>query len=173
MKPVINIADLEYVSDGPNVPGKSASVATLIGAKKLGYNVSLCPPGKSVCPFHNHHVNEEMIFILQGDGTLRFGDQSYSLQSGDFVACPPGGREVAHQIINTGTVDLKYIALSTLLDEEICEYPDSNKVGVFVGEQVNRKLRKLFVMDQSVPYAHGETADCLWENKPSKQGLTR
>jgi uncharacterized cupin superfamily protein len=41
------------------------------------------------------------------------------------VACPTGGPEVAHQIINTGVADLRYLALSTQVAVEICEYPDT------------------------------------------------
>lgn len=161
MKPIINMDELEFEPDGPNLPGKSASVASRIGARKLGYNVSLCPPGKSVCPFHNHYVDEEMFFLLAGEGTLRFGSEEYPLRKGDFIACPPGGREVAHQIINTGPSDLIYLALSTLAREEICEYPDSKKVGIYVGKQGERILRKLFVMDSDVPYDHAENSDHL------------
>lgn len=52
MKPIINVNELEFVTDGPSLPGRSALVSSKIGPKKLGYNVSICPPGKSVCPFH-------------------------------------------------------------------------------------------------------------------------
>ena len=50
------------------------------------------------------------------------------------IACPTGGPEVAHQIVNTGTVDMRYLALSTLVDVEICEYPDSQKVMIGTGK---------------------------------------
>jgi uncharacterized cupin superfamily protein len=102
-KPVINLDELEIISDedGP-FAGKFGLIAERIGAQKLGYNLTICPPGKKVCPFHNHHVNEEMFFILEGEGVLRFGEQEYPLRKYDIVACPPGGRAVAHQIVNTG-----------------------------------------------------------------------
>jgi len=164
VKPIVNIDQLKYVPDGPNLPGSSAPVSKKIGAQKLGYNISVCPPGKSTCPFHNHRINEEMIFILEGQGLLRFGKQKFHLRKGDFVACPAGGREVAHQVINTGTTELKYLALSTMIPEEICEYPDSAKVGIFI----HKKFRKVFLAQQDVPYAQGETAECLWQNKPSR-----
>lgn len=162
-KPIINLDELEFISDGPGLPGRHAPIASRIGAKKLGYNVSICPPGKSVCPFHNHRINEEMFFILEGDGLLRFGDQRYPLRQGDFVACPPGGREVAHQMINTGATDLKYIALGTETREEICEYPDSDKVGVFIGDYQQTDFRKVFKSGSDVPYAEGETSEVLWD----------
>jgi len=157
-KPVINLDELEIVSheDGP-FAGQFGVIAERIGAQKLGYNLSICPPGKKVCPFHNHHVNEEMFLILEGEGLLRFGDKEYPLRKHDVVACPPGGRAVAHQIVNTGKGDLKYLALSTMERSDICEYPDSNKVGVLVGEQGNRDLRLMFRAEQTVDYFDRET----------------
>jgi len=157
-KPLINLDELDIVShaDG-SFEGKFGLIAERIGAQKLGYNLTICPPGKKVCPFHNHHVNEEMFLILEGEGLLRFGDQEYPLRKHDIVACPPGGRAVAHQIVNTGRNDLKYLALSTMERSDICEYPDSNKVGVMVGEQGNRDLRLMFRAEQTVDYFDRET----------------
>lgn len=135
--PIINLDQVELKprSAHLNAPGAAAErfgalrgeVGSRIGAVKLGYNVVLVPPGKRSVPFHNHHVNEELFFILEGNGELRFGSERHPLRAGDFIACPPGGPEVAHQIVNAGTTDLKYLALSTMLNPEICEYPDSNK----------------------------------------------
>ena len=161
MKPIINLDELKFISDGPGLPGSHAAIGTLIGAKKLGYNISICPPGKSVCPFHNHRVNEEMFFILEGEGILRFGQQEYPLRKYDFVACPPGGREFAHQMINTGSIDLKYLALSTEIREEVCEYPDSDKVGIFIGDYGNTEYRKIFRAEHHVPYMDGELSQKL------------
>jgi len=158
MKPVINLDELELEShEGGPFQGRFGVIGERIGAQKLGYNLTICPPGKKVCPYHNHHVNEEMFFILEGEGLLRFGDREYPLRKNDIVACPPGKRDVAHQIVNTGTTDLKYLALSTMERSDICEYPDSNKVGVYVGEQGNRDLRLLFRVEQSVDYLDRET----------------
>ena len=51
------------------------------------------------------------------------------------MPCPPGGAEVAHQIINTGDGDLRYFALATDEENDVFEHPDSNKFGVSVGGQ--------------------------------------
>ena len=37
-------------------------------------------------------------------------------------------RSKAHQFINDSEDELKYIAISTKEDHDICEYPDSDKV---------------------------------------------
>jgi len=158
MKPVINLDELELVSHaGGPFEGRYGTIGKRIGAQKLGYNLTICPPGKKVCPFHNHHVNEEMFFILEGEGLLRFGDREFPLRKHDIVACPPGKRDVAHQIVNTGKTDLKYLALSTMERSEICEYPDSNKVGVYVGERGTMDLRLMFRAEESADYYDRET----------------
>jgi uncharacterized cupin superfamily protein len=41
-------------------------------------------------------------FFVLGLGEVRIGSETL-ITRGDFVACPPGGPETAHQIINTGT----------------------------------------------------------------------
>ena len=53
------------------------------------------------------------------------------MPTGDIVACPPGGQETAHQIINSGAEELRYLAVSTRISPEVCEYPDSSKFGVY------------------------------------------
>jgi uncharacterized cupin superfamily protein len=154
MKPVINLDELTMQSheDGP-FQGKYGGISERIGAKKLGYSLTICPPGKTVCPFHNHHINEEMFFVLEGEGTLRFGDKEYPLRKHDVIACPPGKRDVAHQVINTGKTDLKYLALSTMERNEVCEYPDSNKIGISIGDdRKSPELRTMFRAEQSVDY---------------------
>ncbi len=130
MKPLINLDEIENFSERSRgkYGEKCAGISENIGAKKLGYSLSVVPPGKRVCPFHNHHVNEEMFLILEGNGLLRFGKQEYPIKKHDIISCPPGGREVAHQIINNSNTDLRYLCLSTNEPYEICEYPDSNKI---------------------------------------------
>lgn len=73
-----------------------------------------------------------MFFILEGEGEARIGDQHYPVRRGDVIACPPGGPETAHQIVNTSeTAELRFLAVSTRLSPEICDYPDSGKTGVY------------------------------------------
>lgn len=139
-RPIVNIAEVElrprpaaFAAKGPaaeRFDARMGMIAPLLGAEKLGYNVTAVPPGKRAFPFHNHQVNEEMFFILGGTGEVRIGAETYPVRQGDVIACPPGGAETAHQIVNTGGVELKYLAVSTKLSPEIAEYPDSGKFGV-------------------------------------------
>src|SRR5262249_28991479 len=74
--------------------------------------------------------NEEMFFVLEGAGEVRIGAERHPVRPGDIIACPPGGPETAHQIINTGEGELKFLAVSTRLTPEGAEYPASGKFGV-------------------------------------------
>ncbi|ETI64195.1 cupin [Sphingobium sp. C100] len=156
--PVINLDELMFddVEENGRFTSQRAFIGSRIGARDLGYNLTVLPPGKVQCPFHSHSGEEEMFFILEGEGELRFGDERYPLRPNDVVACPTGGAEVAHQILNTGTRDLRYLAVSTLVDVEACIYPDSGKLSVVAGRPGERGLRHLFRAADAVDYYDGE-----------------
>jgi len=97
-----------------------------------------------------------MFLILEGKGTLRFGNKEYPLKKNDIISCPPVGRDVAHQIINTSSEELKYLCLSTNDPFDICEYPDSNKLMAIVGSYDKREFRHISKADQQIDYMDGE-----------------
>ena len=160
-RPFVNLDDVEFndIEDNGYYTSKRALFSKSIGARKLGYNLTELPPGKAQCPFHSHREEEEMFLVLDGEGELRFGDQRFKIRKHDVIACPTGDATVAHQIINTGTVPLRYLALSNLSDTEICEYPDSNKVRVFVAASDTPGPRKMFHGEASVDYYDRESTE--------------
>jgi uncharacterized cupin superfamily protein len=58
------------------------------------------------------------------------GDGAFPIKEGDIIACPAGGKETAHQSINTSEEELRFLAVSTRLSPEIAEYSDTNRFGV-------------------------------------------
>lgn len=132
---VINIDELtlEHFAKGAKFESDAVRIGPLLGAKDLGYSYDVVPPGKISCPFHSHRAEEEMFFIVSGTGTLRYGVETRKVRAGDFICCPTGGPETAHQIVNDSDADLAYISVSTMMPAEVCEYPDSGKVGSFGG----------------------------------------
>ncbi len=161
-KPLINLSELTYQPRhfGKTFEAQIAPIAPLIGASKLGYNITIIPAGKRAYPYHAHLVNEEMFFILEGEGTLRHSDQTWPIKQGDIICCPVG-QEHAHEILNTGTVDLKFLAVSTMQEPEIGIYPDSKKFGVFAGKAPGHThkdydLRIIASLEAGVDYYEGE-----------------
>lgn len=118
----------------------------------LGMNLSRIPPGRTMCPFHTHQIEDEIFYILSGQGTLRYGDALLPLRAGDCIACP-AGTGVAHQIANTGEEDLVYLAIGRNDPNEVCVYPDSGKVMV-------RSLKAVGVLTRT-DYMEGEPEEPL------------
>jgi uncharacterized cupin superfamily protein len=130
---VVNLGELalEHFAKGDGYESRSVRIGPLIGAKSLGYSYDVVPPGKRSCPFHSHRAEEEMFFIVRGEGTLRYGSETRRIRAGDVICCPTGGPETAHQIVNDSDAELAYLSVSTMMPAEVCEYPDSGKVGAF------------------------------------------
>ena len=160
-KPFVNLDEVEFddIEENNYYTSRRARFSAAIGARTLGYNLTELPPGKAQCPFHSHRAEEEMFLILEGEGELRFGSQTYRIRKHDVIACPTGGAEVAHQIINTGKTALRYLSLSNLAAVEVCEYPDSNKIGVFAETPGTPGLRGLHRTSSAVDYYDGESTD--------------
>jgi len=173
MNHVLNIADAQYTDlaegsrrmgsemPGERYGGRRAELGRVMGARKLGYNVTAIAPGKCAYPRHNHRVNEEMFFVLEGTGEVRIGDETFPIRAGDVITCPAGGLETAHQLRNTGSAELKVLAVSTTESPEICEYPDSGKFGVlaFFGAGADGRPEMFAYMGR-----RGESLD-YWEGE--------
>jgi len=109
----------------------------------LGGVLEELPPGRAIAPLHYHMLEEEFLFVLDGELTIREflgsedGDvhREFALRSGELIAWLPGTR-IAHQTLNRGDRPARYLALSDRQTQEIAFYPDSGKVllrGVGVG----------------------------------------
>ena len=132
-KPVLNMTDvkLEEMSHGDTFQVRRARVAPTHGLEALGCSVLIVPPGKRAYPFHRHHVMDELFFIVSGEGQYRFGDDNYPVRAGDIIAAPAGSK--AHQLINTGKEDLRYLGISSMGGVDVVDYPDSGKIGIGAG----------------------------------------
>ena len=168
--PILNLADVQPLPRPPEfMPSGAAAqriemragrIASVLGLKHLGCSLVVVPPGKQAFPFHNHRHNDELFVMLSGQGELRHGSQRHPLREGDVVGCPAGGPETAHAITNTGTTELRYLALSSEHTPEICDYPDSGKFGVFdaspAAAQAGGQFFHFGRVDQPVGYWDGE-----------------
>ena len=165
--PIVNLDTLDpqplppqFAPTGPAAERYAPRIARIgaqLGAKKLGYSLIVLEPGKRAFPFHHHRVNEEMFFVVEGEGEVRIGGERHAIRAGDVIACPPGDADTAHQIVNTGRQALRYLAISTMLSPEVVEYPDTGRQAVLVADEPGVKgLRAVFRADDSLGYWDGE-----------------
>lgn len=162
IQPVVTLGGLKLdpFKHGEHFESLDAGISELLGLSQIGAAYCEVPPGKSACPFHVHHVEDEMFIILAGSGTYRFGDASYPITAGDVLGAPRGGPEFAHKITNTGEVPLKYLAISSKADTEVCEYPDSGKFLVASRRSLDEDRRFRFIgrAGDSCDYWEGENS---------------
>ncbi|MDY6780779.1 MAG: cupin domain-containing protein, partial [Halobacteria archaeon] len=98
------------------------------GYRQIGFSLYEIPPGKRSCPYHYHTANEEAIFVLEGEGTLRYSDGEADLNPGDFAAFP-ADEEGGHQVVNDSDATLRYVMVSTMEEPDVIVYPETDKFG--------------------------------------------
>jgi uncharacterized cupin superfamily protein len=160
MRPIVNIADVETFPSGhgERFAATHGLLSKPLGGEKLGASVTRVEPGKAAFPFHHHYGSEEHFFIVSGTGTLRLGGETHPVKPGDYIVHRPGGPETAHQLVNTGTETLVYLALGAMVAPEVVGYPDSGKIGVATAHWGEKSLR-FMVKDEgldAIGYWDGE-----------------
>ncbi|MFN0184433.1 MAG: cupin domain-containing protein [Aquabacterium sp.] len=164
--PVIHLSDLQPEGRpaewapppavAARIEVRRAPIADALGLRLVGCNLTVVPPGKAAYPHHSHLANDELFVILEGVGQLRLGDARHALRAGDVVGCPRGDASTAHQIINTGDADLRYLSISSKVTPEICEYPDSGKVAAYFIDEAGNEFAHISRKGDDRDYWDGE-----------------
>jgi uncharacterized cupin superfamily protein len=137
--------------------GRYAKVGKDAGAERLGASLYEVPPGNSLCPYHWHAGNEEMLIVLGGRPTLRTPEGERELAEGEVVAFPVG-EQGAHKVTNNGAESARVLVVSEMNEPEVCGYPDSGKVMArqqAPGSEATG-LRAIFRLEDGVDYWEGE-----------------
>lgn len=138
-----------------------AREATLTTAHPLGLGCSLyvLAPGEAPFARHAHSANDEAVYVLDGEGELELGDVRRALRAGDYVPLP-ADPSLPHRL-RGGRVPLRCLVLSTMREPDVVFYPDSGKVGVFVGSAPGgdvsaRRIGAFFAERDTREYWDGE-----------------
>ena len=115
-------------------------------AKRWPFDVEICriPPGKSACPFHSHSAQWEFYHVISGSGTVRHGEGTTTIESGDAFLFGPGE---PHQILNDSAEDLVLYVVADNPIGESCYYPDSKKWVVLSPEVRYRRSEPVDYLD--------------------------
>jgi uncharacterized cupin superfamily protein len=150
-----NIGSPAFKFDQSDPPGFGAGMARLgelLGAKETGISVYELPPGQAICPYHYECGEEEWLLVLSGTPTLRSPEGEERLEPWD-LACFPRGPEGAHGVRNETDEYARVLMFSSVVHPTATVYPDSDKVGVWVGDPgVDMTVRR----SAAVNYYDGE-----------------
>jgi uncharacterized cupin superfamily protein len=134
-KPPISSQDVVWNDEGPGEGtrfrgrSKHLTYAAVGTDYHVGILIESPAPSGRLCPLHYHMLEEEHALILDGQVTLLLGDERYEMKAGDYV-CFPAGRKVGHSFMNSGTGPCTYLMIGERNPNEVCVYPDSNKLSV-------------------------------------------
>jgi uncharacterized cupin superfamily protein len=127
----INIDEIaaEHSDDPGGYEATTYEIGDPIGARKFGYWMVELAPGKKFCPLHSHQLEEEMFLVWEGRPTIRTPRGSIECRPGDVIAFPVGDAG-AHQLLNESDKPCKVFLLGMDEPEDVCHYPDSDKVSI-------------------------------------------
>jgi uncharacterized cupin superfamily protein len=112
-------------------------------------------PGGSSCPYH-YEYDEEWLLVVDGDLAVRTPDGELALTRGDIVCFPPGPAG-AHKVMNRTASPARMVMFSSSRVPAVSVYPDSDKIGVFPGNEADDLI---FERGSAVPWSEGEEG---WE----------
>lgn len=85
------------------------------GSARIDFRISHYAPAAYVAE-HVHQVQEQIYYVIQGEGILTLDDAKHLMNPNDYVYVPPG---VRHSFTNTGISGLVFFVITTpSLDKE-------------------------------------------------------
>ena len=97
------------------------------GLTQFGTFVEELAPGAASSYDHWHASEDEMVYILEGEVTLRENGKEHLLRPGD-AACWPAGDDTAHCLRNLSPEPVRYLVIGTRLPQDRVTYPDLKRV---------------------------------------------
>ncbi len=140
----INVFTAENLEGRIDVSRALGSDATLMFIYDLA-------PGSSSCPYH-YEYEEEWLLVVDGVIAVRTPEGELALTRGDLVRFPAGPAG-AHKIMNRSESPARTMLFSRAGVPAVSVYPDSDKIGVFPGDEANDLI---FERGTAVPWSHGE-----------------
>jgi uncharacterized cupin superfamily protein len=139
-------------TDPEGFRGRFARIGQLLGGSRMGATLYELGPGERICPYHYEYNNEEWLLAVEGAPTLRTPAGERELKAGDVVVFPEGP-DGAHDVSNRTEERVRVVMLSTKNRPDVSVYPDSDKIGVWPGDE-----RDEIIVPRSagVDYWHGE-----------------
>jgi uncharacterized cupin superfamily protein len=126
-------------------------VARALGSTETAMYLYDLAPGQSSSPYH-YEYEEEWLLVVEGSVVARRPDGEHTLNRGDFVRFPAGPAG-AHQLTNRSDEPARTLLFSSARVPAVSVYPDSNKIGVWPG---NDEDELVFRRASAVPWSDGE-----------------
>lgn len=118
LEKMANMPWKEYPGHFGGALSKELAGPETTGSSRVDFRISRYAPMAYVQE-HVHKVQEQVYYVLEGEGILTLDDTKNLMRPNDYVYVPPG---VRHSFTNTGTQGLVFLVITTPAsdDEEMC-----------------------------------------------------
>jgi uncharacterized cupin superfamily protein len=148
--PSIASPEFDETREHPGFECRRARLGRQAGSEKLGLSLWELPPGQAAYPFHFHLAEEEIVTVLEGRPSLRTPAGWREMEEGE-VACFRVGEGGAHQIVNRGEENVRFLAFSNQAPDIVVR-PDSGSVSLFERRPEGGGLSAHFKLEDSAGY---------------------
>lgn len=102
------------------------------GITNFGVNLVRLAPGSRSALLHKHSLQQEFIYILQGEPTLVTEDTQQQLHPGMCAGFMPDG--AAHQLVNDSHADVVYLEVGDRTKGDVVSYPADDLAAEFTAD---------------------------------------
>ncbi len=95
------------------------------GLSNFGVNLTELAPNSMSALAHHHSKQDEFIYMLEGEATLKLDDETHHLKAGDCMGFAKG-KGIAHQLINTSNNIVRYLEIGDRTLGDSVVYPDDD-----------------------------------------------
>jgi uncharacterized cupin superfamily protein len=103
------------------------------GLKNFGVNLTRLDPGAMSALMHRHTVQDEFVYVLEGELTLITPDGETVLTAGMCAGFPAGG--VAHHLVNRSSRPATYLEIGDRIPGDGADYPADDLKAEMVASQ--------------------------------------
>lgn len=107
------------------LPREKRRLGDALGLTRIGINHTRLPPGKESSMRHWHTLEDEFVYVLEGEVVLRTGADEQLLTAG-MCAGFPAGSEDGHQLINRSERPAVYLEISNRDPADTAHYSDAD-----------------------------------------------
>ena len=97
----------------------------LFGLRNFGVNLTRLPPGAASALRHAHALQDEFVFVLEGEPTLVTNAGETPLSPGMCAGFRAGTGD-AHHLVNRSGADVVYLEIGDRTPGESADYPDDD-----------------------------------------------
>ena len=107
------------------LPREKRALGDAAGLTKFGVNLTTLPPGRESSMRHHHTLEDEFVYVLEGELVLRTDEGEQLLTAGTCAAFPAGSRN-AHHLVNRSDRPARYLEVGSRDPADRAAYPDDD-----------------------------------------------